>query len=283
MNKVSVICAFYNEEKYIKELLDSIFEQTYESIELICIDDGSTDNSAEIVKKYILPFEERGYELKYIYQANQGQAAATNNALKVITGKYLCWIDGDDYWYPDAIERKVVFLEENPEFGIVTSDFHMLYENENRQMERKADIYGRLNYQTNQFELAISGESIIENLAQMIRVDFLRKINPDMNISLCREGQNYQLLLPMLYYYKRGYVDVPLGCYRIHTDSHCHQERSIDEKLERFDALLEMLRETLHSIGLGEEEILHLVKRSTFYMEKGRFMENAGIKQMVRK
>lgn len=271
---VSIVSACYNGERYIRDFLDSVLSQSYRNIELICIDDGSTDFTVKILYSYQERFEKRGIQFLIKQQTNQGQAAATNAGLKLIHGKYLCWVDCDDYLSKDSIEKRVAYMEKYPDVGVVTSDFYLRYEDEKDEgTETRAGLYGTLNWQSNQFYLALTGESIIENLAQMIRVEDFRKINPDLEISVCREGQNYQIMLPMLYYYKRGFIDEPLATYRIHGDSHYHKARSHTELIRRFEILLEMLQEILESLNLTQEQILHYIKISTFYMEKKRFLE----------
>lgn len=272
---VSIITVFYNEEKYLGELLFSILNQTYENIELICVDDGSDDGSHQVIEDYKKLFEDKHISLKYVYQENAGQAAATDRALKMISGKYFCWIDGDDFLYEDAIEQRVNYLEEHPNYGMVTSDFYLWYEKSGRK-ERKNNLYGNLSYQTNQFELTMAGEAIIENLAHMVNVELYRKINPKMEINQCNEGQNYQIILPILYHYKRGFINKPHGCYRIHEDSHCHRKRSFEETIERYDKLIDMVTDTLLTTGVPPKYTELLVKGSTFYSEKGRFLDNAG-------
>lgn len=273
---VSVVIAFFNEEKYIEECLLSLLNQTYSNLEVIAVDDGSKDTSAKIVKSYVEAFEKRNMKLIYVFQENQGQASATNKALKFVKGKYLCWIDGDDFLYERAIEKRVLFLEDNPTFGMVTGDIHVLDE-ESGCKELRGKLYGNLNYQTNQFELMLSGESLMENLAHMINLELFRKINPKMEIVESRQGQNYQILLPTLFYFKRGFINEPLGVYRIHSDSHYHRERSFEERLERLNQLIEMLKEILVSLNIREEEIEHLVRKSTFFMERGRLLDGRAV------
>lgn len=279
---VSIIVACFNEENYIGELLDSILRQSYKNVEIICIDDGSTDNTAKIVNEYEARFQNAGMRLVYEYQENRGQAAATNRGLKLVKGKYLSWIDGDDYLYSMAIQKKVEFLEKNPECAIVTSNFHLLYQEENDRKEEKNRLYGNLSFQPNQFFLTITGESIIENLAHLIRMDSLRKANPELEISECREGQNYQLLLPVLFGNKRGYIDEPLACYRIHSDSHCHRKRTWEEQMKRYDNLIKMLEEILTALEFDEERRMRLIRRSTFYLEKARYIDDVRNCEMVR-
>lgn len=271
---VSIISACYNEGKNLKKLLDSILDQTHKNIEMIFVDDGSTDNTAEVIHQYKIKFNQNGMQFKYLFQENRGLAAATNTGLKEINGDFFCWIDGDDYLYPKAVEKKLAFLEEHPDFGMVTSDFHMYYLSDGR-VERKSELYGTLNWQTNQFFLAITGESIIENLAHMIRTEAYRRINPTMNIVETREGQNYQIILPILYSYKRGYINEPLGCYRIHEDSHSRRHRTYEEKITRYDSLIDMFRRTLKQMEIPEKSIDYMVKESIFCTHKEWFIDHA--------
>ena len=112
--KVSIITPCYNSEKYVKKLIDSILFQTYDNMEFVIVNDGSTDKTQLILEEYKDKFKER--QIKYIIlkQENKGQATALNNALKYVTGKYLVWPDSDDYYEKSALEDMVLCLEENP-------------------------------------------------------------------------------------------------------------------------------------------------------------------------
>lgn len=85
---VSVIIPCYNAEKYLSDCLDALLKQTYKNVEVIIVNDGSTDNSESIIDSYISQYDKRGKKLIKINQKNQGQAAAVNNALKYVTGDY---------------------------------------------------------------------------------------------------------------------------------------------------------------------------------------------------
>ncbi|MDO4499681.1 MAG: glycosyltransferase [Erysipelotrichaceae bacterium] len=84
---VSIIVPVYNCEPYLRRCLDSLLKQDYANFEVLCIDDGSKDNSAQIIKEY--PF-------KYFYQENAGQAAARNRGIELANGEWICFVDGDD-------------------------------------------------------------------------------------------------------------------------------------------------------------------------------------------
>jgi glycosyltransferase involved in cell wall biosynthesis len=98
---VSIIIPVYNEEKYLAQCLDSIFQQTYHNIEVIVVNDGSTDKSKEIIKQY----QEWYSNLIYLEQENQGLSVARNIALKHAKGEYVFYIDSDDYLEKYSINR----------------------------------------------------------------------------------------------------------------------------------------------------------------------------------
>lgn len=101
MVKVSVIIPVYNEEQYLEQCLDSICEQTLKEIEIICVDDGSTDRTPQILERY----EKKDFRIKIVTQRNQFAGAARNHGMKYAVGKYLSFLDADDYFVPDMLER----------------------------------------------------------------------------------------------------------------------------------------------------------------------------------
>jgi len=122
---VSIITPCYNGAAYVKKFFDSILAQTYSSLELIFVNDGSTDNTGEIVLSYRPAFENRGIKLIYIYQDNMGLGGAINTGLQKVTWKYICWPDSDDYLEPDSVELRLHVLENLPEYAAVTSDAYI--------------------------------------------------------------------------------------------------------------------------------------------------------------
>lgn len=107
--KVSVIIPVYNVEKYLKRCLDSVITQTYETLEIICVDDGSTDRSLEILRFY----EKKDSRVIVVTQSNQGPAAARNRGLNIATGKYISFVDADDFLQWNAYEILTMVAEEN--------------------------------------------------------------------------------------------------------------------------------------------------------------------------
>lgn len=98
---ISVIIPVYNVEKYLHRCLGSVIAQTYQNLEIICVDDGSTDCSGEICEQYAL----KDHRVKVFHQENQGVSAARNKGLDIATGEYIAFIDSDDYIQNDMFEQ----------------------------------------------------------------------------------------------------------------------------------------------------------------------------------
>jgi glycosyltransferase involved in cell wall biosynthesis len=107
--RFSVLLPVYNREKYVKQAVDSVLNQTFKNFELLAVDDGSTDRSAEILKSY-------GSKLKFIQQRNQGPEIARNGAAALAQGEYLVYLDSDDFFLPFALETfdKVIRATDSP-------------------------------------------------------------------------------------------------------------------------------------------------------------------------
>lgn len=114
---VSVITPTFNRADFIGETVESILAQTFGDFELLIVDDGSTDNTREILSPYL-----SDKRLRYFYQENQGQSVARNRGLTESRGQFLCFIDSDNVWLPNKLESQLNFLREHPEVDIVYGD-----------------------------------------------------------------------------------------------------------------------------------------------------------------
>lgn len=112
MPLLSVIIPTFNSAKYLSEALQSVFSQTFEDFEVIVVDDGSTDNTADIVKEY-------GNSLRYIRQKNQGPSAARNLGIRRAEGKYIAFLDADDWWNQNHLTELLECCELTPDAGLV--------------------------------------------------------------------------------------------------------------------------------------------------------------------
>ncbi len=105
---VSIITPCYNGAKYISETIDSVLNQTYTQWEMIIVDDGSKDNSAEIVRAYM----EKDKRIKFLQQENAGSAAARNNGIRNAEGQYIALLDADDLWEAEFLTEQIAFMTE---------------------------------------------------------------------------------------------------------------------------------------------------------------------------
>jgi len=119
---VSVVIPVYNSEKFLRESVNSVLNQTYQNIEIIVVDDSSTDNSAKILKEY-------SDRITIISQSNQGLASALNSGIKKIKGKWFKWFSPDDILYPEAIDVLVKEAKNQQENTIIYSNWELIDEN----------------------------------------------------------------------------------------------------------------------------------------------------------
>ncbi len=269
---VSVLIPTFNGEKWISRCFDSILSQTHKNIEIICVNDGSTDGTEDIIFDYQSKFKAKGCLLKYFYQENKGQAAAIDLALKHFTGEYITWIDDDDFWHPTFMKKMLKVLQENKDCGVATCDFYYVNEDNIKTIvKRESENFGNFNFQKKQFELAMMGLSIIKGGVQMVRTESFLKANPKRSIVHCKEGQNLQLVLPVYYYFDRIYLDEPLHYYVVRSSSHWHRNRSNEEWKTRYTLFIDMVMETLFDIGLSKSEVRMIIRKSFLWREKLRF------------
>lgn len=115
--KVSVIIPAYNEEQHIAQSIKSVLHQTYPCEEIIILDDGSTDDTETIVKR----FEDSS--IRYIYQDNQGVCQTRNRAIEEAKYSLIAWLDADDFWMPEKMEKQIAQVKDHPESGMYYSDY----------------------------------------------------------------------------------------------------------------------------------------------------------------
>ena len=109
---VSVIIPTYNHARLLEKALASVFAQTFKEYEVIVVNDGSTDDTAQVVAKF-------GTRVKYIEQANRGVSSARNRGIRESRGRYIAFLDPDDTWFPDKLEKQITLLEARTELGFV--------------------------------------------------------------------------------------------------------------------------------------------------------------------
>lgn len=123
---ISVIIPTYNCGRYIKRAVDSIMQQTFNNFEIIIVDDGSDDNTKEMLADSLV----KNNKIKYIFQINQGHAIARNRGVKEARGEFIAFLDADDYWDPRKLEKQLEVFNKNPAIDLVHSNVYVFNEGE---------------------------------------------------------------------------------------------------------------------------------------------------------
>lgn len=268
---VSIVTPCYNGEKYIDRYAKSLLSQTYDNCQLIFMDDGSTDKSKEKIFSYKEKFIKKGFSFEYHYHENIGVGATISEGVKYIKGDYFIWPDIDDTLTSDSIEKKVNYLENYPTYGVVRTDFAKIHDD----VPEKIIEYGAQKY-PNRWKEDLFEDYLLSNQAWvqpgcfMIRMTAFLDANPLMYIYPTRRGQNWQILLPVLYKYKCGYIDEPLYCYYIHSGSLSDSlSESINEKIKKYDLYEELIVNTLENIEISKiEKEQYKIKVTIFYLKQ---------------
>lgn len=127
---ISIMMPTYNNGKYITQAIESIYIQNYSNIEIIVVDDGSNDNTKEVLKKY--------KDIKYFYIEHKGISTARNVALEKSKGEYIAFLDSDDYWLPNKLNVQMQYFKEHPDCQIVFTKYENIFENEELKKNKRA-------------------------------------------------------------------------------------------------------------------------------------------------
>lgn len=249
MNKlVSIVTPCYNGEKFLKRYFESILNQTYRPLEIIFVNDGSTDKTDEMLKPYIDALDGTDISFHYIKKENQGLGSAINDGVKLISGEYFIWPDVDDFLFPESIEKRVKFLEENLDCGFVTTDGREFLEG---SLEERKVIKAIVPKDGKMFENVISGNVVYTPCGYMIRTSAFLDVNPERFIYPSRYGQDIQMLLPVSYKYKCARLPEVLYGHVISDNSLSKRvwKESEDGWKKRVLGLEEIYVETLKLIG----------------------------------
>ncbi|HEY5588466.1 MAG TPA: glycosyltransferase family A protein, partial [Candidatus Paceibacterota bacterium] len=261
MNKplVSIITPCYNGEKFVHRYLDSILAQIYPNIELIFINDGSTDRTEEIVLSYKNKFDIKGINFIYIYQENAGQTTALNKGIKIFKGDYLTWPDSDDWLINNSIQKRVEFLENNLDYALVRSNGAFYSEKDIEECS------GRISNDKNRYNSDIFLDLIFErtfccNGCYMLRTSEFVKVNYKREILINSAGQNWQMLIPISYKNKCGFIDDELYCILIRVNSHCRIHKNFNDLIKRNHDLCKIQLWAINQTNNRDERLVLQIK-----------------------
>lgn len=232
---VSVIMPAYNGEKYIKQAIQSVVNQSHRNWELLIIDDGSTDGTAEIV----LAFDDS--RIHYIFQENRGQAAALNHGLDLAVGVYVTTLDVDDWYTLNSLQERVEFLEQNSNYDVVYGDGYYCdidgkvlgHFSQNLNSNLDGDVY----------DVLINNSFFGTGSNVMIRRSVFEKyqLRYDTTIKYC---QDFDLYVRVAEHVSFGSIKSPTVWYRIHEDNMTISMSRAERNVFRYKAFQKIIQST---------------------------------------
>jgi len=199
---VSVIITCYNHGKYLAKAIESVRSQSYQSSEVIVVDDGSVDNTREVSQRYP--------DLTYVYQTNAGLSAARNTGVKHAKGDYLVFLDADDWFLDRALEINVGFLNNDSSAAFVAGGYELYYEPEDKTWVVQQDIPG------NYYGQLLKGNFIGMHATVMYNKWVFEKFQYDTSLRFC---EDYDLYLRIARLYPIIYHTELIAVYRKHDNN----------------------------------------------------------------
>lgn len=277
----SVIIPTYNSEKFIENTIQSVLDQTFKDFELIIVDDGSKDNTRQIISE----FKKKDPRIKTIITPNSGgPATPTNIGINVAQGKYLVFLDHDDSWKKDKLELLYKIYTNNDDIGFILSDVEIYDENENKYTITKAPTHN--DKLSNENLLAGNYFNTFSMLS--IKKNVLERIGSiDTNLLIFSD---YDIIARMVSYNIPHYfIGEPLATYRIHqhnasslSSSALRRTQDLERIITKYSKTFEMYPKSLsavhHAIArihlyLGNKgKSVHHFKKAVSYDKKNYFM-----------
>jgi glycosyltransferase involved in cell wall biosynthesis len=197
---VSVIIPCYNHAHFLPDAINSVLSQNYNHVEIIVVDDGSTDNTKEKTAEFV--------RVNYFYQSNQGLSAARNTGIKHSSGKYLIFLDADDYLLPEAISTNVLHLEKNPSWAFV-SGWHDKVDEWKYPIEQDEQILVHVNHYQN----LLCGNYIGMHATVLYQRWVFDEVKFDASLKAC---EDYDLYFKIARKFPIGNHSKKIAAYRIH-------------------------------------------------------------------
>lgn len=207
-HRVSVVIPAYNASQYIAMAIDSVLDQTLKVDEIIVIDDGSTDRTREVVAKY----EAKG--VRYVHQHNQGSACARNKGVELASGRYIAFLDADDFWLPNKINLQVRTFKENPGLALVSGD--QIFWDQDKSFNKVREFSRR------QWDSDSTKQIIFENIVgnpSMVMVKRSVLQQAGLFDAKIRFGDDWDMWMRVSEIGKIGFVQEPISVYRWHKNS----------------------------------------------------------------
>jgi len=234
-SKVSVIIPVYNSEKFLRNSLESVLNQTYFDIEIICVDDGSTDNSGEILKEF-------SDKIRVITKENQGLASALNAGIDAMNGRWFKWFSPDDVLYPKAIETLVNTAKNLKDNTIIYSNWDIIDKSGKKLRSFKESNYNNLN--SFDFNVRLLDGQLINVNTTLIPSSLFPKLLMNKDIDPVLIDYDFFLNAGLNYDVNFHLVDKILLKYRVHSNQFSHKN----------------IAKSIKNISILREEILSKLK-----------------------
>ena len=263
--KISIVMASYNYASIIGEAIESVINQTYRDWELIIIDDGSTDNSVEVIKKYL---SDNRIKL-YINEKNLGLAKTVRKGIQYSTSDWIAFLESDDKFFPNALEEKVKAISKNAD--IIFTNLELIG-NENLKLLylqhfENIKTYWKLLINTGfveNFAQYISNVNLIPTFSVvMVKKNLLMKCNFN---SLCKSSLDY-FLWAQLSLYKVYYLDIKLTYWRLHDDSYINRDKQNWLKKYIFNIIIYSYTIKNYNRILQFFKLLHYIRARLIYLK----------------
>lgn len=268
MPKVSVIIPSYQYAHFVGEAIESVLAQTYKDYEIIVVDDGSTDNTSEILSNF-------GDQISVIYhRENRGLSAARNTGIRISKGKYLAFLDADDVWMPDKLRLQVKLLDQNSDVGLVFSD--MTYFGKRCGSEKRA--FQEVSPSSGKVFKDLFVKDFIPMPTVIVRKICFEKVGLfDESLTSC---EDHDMWLRIAKFFKVDYVDASLGKYRLH-------QRNMSKKREKMlTQLIRVQEKTLKSNPYLLSEVGSTILNRCYYQlykNLGKFYLGIGKRKQARR
>lgn len=267
-DKISIIVPVYNVEKYLSQCIESLINQSYENVEIILVNDGSSDKSGYICDKYSL----EDNRIKVIHKKNEGVSIARNTGLKEASGKYIAFVDGDDFINKD-IYTKLISSIDNSKYDLVMCRFYRSFSSDENVIEdeplsqgeySKEDIYEDLILPMIGNDFKNTGKSLI--MGTTCRCLYKKEIinKNKIEFPVIKIAEDMLFHLNYLGYCNYVYVEKePLYYYRYNNNS--ATKKYITNLWDTLSRQLTMVNEDLKKFGLLNDRSKERIESNTFY------------------
>lgn len=257
---VSVITPTYNREAFIQKAVDEVLAQSYGNFEHLIVDDGSTDNTRAVLEPYL-----QDPRIQYFYQENQGQSVARKSALERAKGDYICFLDSDNYWSRDKLEKQLALFAQHPDADIVYGDIVTIDE-QGQEVSRE---------NMRRYSGHIAPHMMKDNCVSMNTAMARRRCFDDLGGTngKRRVADDYELWLRFSAKYQYLYVPEYFAYYRVMTN------QISSDKTRRFDSNEAILHDFARQFPDAMSPKEFAQGFASFYTRKARYLGGVGKKK----